>query len=92
MKATQKIVQQLLTDHPEMRDNDYLLMVTIWKTKSNWFNFFKMFVNGELDCPETIRRSRQRVQQLHPELRGKVYELRQQNQNKIKQELGYKEK
>lgn len=90
MKATQKIVRELLETNPATRDNDYLLMVTIWKQQANLLNFFSKFVSGQLVSPESIRRARQRVQQVHAELRGTKYEIRQQQQKKIKEALGYK--
>jgi hypothetical protein len=82
-------VRQLLEQYPQTRDNDNLLMSMIWRQESNLFNFFSRFECGKLTSPETIRRCRQSLQKGNPELRGKMYHLRQKHQAKIKKDLGY---
>lgn len=90
MKQIIDIVRELLEKKPELRDNDLLLMSTIWKTQSNILNFFHRFENGKLHSPEGIRRTRQKLQEDHPHLRGESYEARQKRQTKVKKDLGYK--
>ncbi len=89
MNKIKKIVQRLLEQQPALRDNDNALMVTIWKGETSVIDFFYSFENGYLTSPETIRRSRQKLQQENVELRGLSYEARQKLQIKIKSELGY---
>jgi hypothetical protein len=89
MNVTKELVRQLLEQYPQTRDNDNLLMSLIWRRESNLFNFFSRFECGKLTSPETIRRCRQSLQKANPELRGKMYELRQKHQAKVKKELGY---
>ena len=49
----------------------------------------KMYYEGKLTNSDSITRARRKVQELCPELRGKVYKARQANQEKVKKELGY---
>jgi hypothetical protein len=90
MNVTKELVRQLLEQYPQTRDNDNLLMSLIWRRESHLFNFFSRFECGKLTSPETIRRCRQSLQKANPELRGKMYELRQKHQAKVKKDLGYK--
>lgn len=90
MNQIKLIVQRLLEEQPALRDNDNLLMSRIWKEQSNILNFFQRFESGKLHSPESIRRTRQKLQEEFPHLRGELYEVRQKRQEKVKQELGYK--
>lgn len=90
MNQIKLIVQRLLEEQPALRDNDNLLMSRIWKEQSNILNFFQRFESGKLHSPESIRRTRQKLQEEFPHLRGQLYEVRQKRQEKVKQELGYK--
>jgi hypothetical protein len=71
----------LLTEYPELRDNDRRLCCNVWATTCDIRNmsavaFLKLFAAGDLAHPESIRRHRQKLQELHPALRGEKYELR----------------
>lgn len=71
-------VRKLLTDNPKLRDSDRELIWEVWKGESKVKMFDdKMF--GRRECitkewfmlsenTETIRRTRQKVQEDHPEL------------------------
>jgi hypothetical protein len=89
MKHIKEIVRELLENKPELRDNDNLLMSTIWKQQSNILNFFHRFETGRLHSPETIRRTRQKLQEDYEHLRGESYVARQKKQVKVKKDLGY---
>lgn len=90
MNQIKLIVHRLLEEQPSLRDNDNLLMSTIWKQQSNILNFFHRFESGRLHSPESIRRARQKLQEENEHLRGELYDVRQKKQIKVKQELGYK--
>ena len=90
MNKINQIVRELLEKKPELRDNDNLLMSTIWKDQANILNFFQRFESGKLHSPESIRRARQKLQEENDNLRGELYDVRQKKQIKVKQELGYK--
>lgn len=87
----------VLRRFPEYRDNDNKLISTLWlaecKAKGISEDAAKKVLNllakGELTSPESIRRSRQQVQEQDPTLRGNKYKDRQSNQKFVQGELGY---
>jgi len=92
-------VKRVLQDNPTTRDNDNKLTAIIWhqelKEKGHDPNllsaqgFVKMYYEGKLTNSESITRARRKLQELHRELRGKNYQARQANQEKVKKDLGY---
>ena len=91
-------VRDLLRVYPDLRDNDNKLIANIWhddmikKYELDVFNksaadLLIMFASGKLPSTETIRRTRQKLQQELPELRGEDYLKRQSLQGKVKQEI-----
>lgn len=86
-KAILKIkdtVEQLLTEYPETRDNDELLILKVWalqepRLRSAGYAFYEFAVKykvGKFANAESIRRSRAKLQEVNPSLRGKRYEER----------------
>lgn len=84
------IVKKVLTDHKDARDSDFrtigwVLAITrpevmnrplkevLWNHK-----------NFDLPSFETIRRTRQKIQHDHPELRGETYNKRMAKQSEYK--------
>lgn len=51
--------------------------------------FFHDFSQGRFTNPETIRRTRQKLQQDYKHLRGERYNARKEYQDEVKQKLGY---
>ena len=80
------------------RDDDNKLISTIWLHECKAKGLSEMeakkvltlLANGELTSPESIRRSRQLVQEQDATLRGEKYKERQDRQTHIQGELGYK--
>jgi len=80
-------VKVILTNYPETRDNDRILMLKIWAYQNSelrhldymFLHFARGFINGEYADPESIRRSRQKIQEQHPELRGEHYKEKKYN-------------
>ena len=77
-------VRGTLERHPPARDNDRLLITMIWELQSmayckniSYRNFADDFISGRYASPESIRRARQKLQALYPELRGENYRRRQ---------------
>ena len=87
IKAT---VTAVMINQPETRECDFKLMTVIYKGMCNGKDFFTMFEAKKLPSPESIRRTRQKIQEDYPHLRGELYEARQRHQAKVKEELGYK--
>lgn len=85
LKNAKDIITSWLTNYPELRDNDAKLIANIWaKTigKERFENMsardlLQMYVDGDLPQVETIRRTRAKVQEHNPFLRGKSYKGRQ---------------
>lgn len=92
-----QLIINLLTDKPHLRDNDSALIANIWwrelmdkgQMGASAFDVLKMFSEGKLSNPESIRRSRQKIQEEQPELRGESYRARHKEQDNVKEQLGY---
>jgi hypothetical protein len=86
MKLTNTIkkVYQLLERKEHLRDNDNALIMSIWWMECGkraqdmtLFEFGTLMAKGGLTSSESIRRSRQKIQEENPHLRGKKYKFRQ---------------
>jgi len=91
-KSTKKIVTDLLKNHEHLRDDDNKLLATVWyhkmpKIEESVMDFLHMLANGNLPSSESIRRCRQKLQELNPELRGKLWKKRHQMEEQVKHEL-----
>ncbi len=86
-------VQRLLENYPHLRDSDEKLTANIWLSETpkdaTAFEVLQMYAEKKLTNAESIRRSRAKLQEENPELRGKNYELRHKEETRILQELGY---
>jgi hypothetical protein len=88
-------VLSLLTDNPECRDNDRLLIAEIWskETKSTTVQEFLLeLIQGNLSNCESIRRMRQKIQERHPYLRGEKWDIRHKMEGAICQQLSFFDK
>ena len=96
MKDYKTIVEKVLKEHPETRDDDHKLFVWIChlecpKLCSEEFSkvFWNHATNG-LPSYDTITRARQSLQHDKPELRGKLYEKRHSKQSDYLKAFGRK--
>jgi hypothetical protein len=97
IKGTRSIVLYFLESYDRLRDSDEKLIATIWKLelvknkidpkKITAFNFLQLFADGKLTNPESIRRSRAKIQENIPELRGVNYKDRQGKSYDVQDEL-----
>lgn len=84
------VVKRVLEDHPETRDNDRLLILKVWKEQhpslidTSFRDFSVMYLDKKFMDTESIRRSRQKTQEQHPNLRGRNYVLRQQGEEEMR--------
>lgn len=83
IKNAKNIVRRILTDIPETRDNDRLLMVEVWKMESPSLmafgyasDFTDNLIKGRFSCPKSIARARALIQAKEVELRGETYGYR----------------
>ncbi len=99
MKAKNK-VKTLLTKYPRFRDSDNKLIAAYWleELKRKGLNpdemsgmeFLHQFADSKITNPETIRRSRAKLQEEDSSLRGNNYSLRKGAiQDKWRKDLGY---
>ena len=97
---TKEIVKELLINKPHLRDNDNMLICAYWwrelkrrkinPNEMNGLEFMQLFANNKLTNLKTIERMRRKLQQEHPELRGKLYIARKGIiQEKWRDKLGY---
>lgn len=86
--SVRELVKKILIQKPKTRDDDRYLLSLVWAAKygrdklqtENGMELLKAYVSGGLPSSESVRRTRQKLQEEHPELRGEQYEERQ---NKI---------
>lgn len=60
-----KQVERILSQYPETRGNDRLLILRVWETLGLGFSQSqrKLFLSARVPSPETIRRTRQKLQE-----------------------------
>lgn len=92
VSKTKDIVREKLLMYPSCRDNDNELMARIWYMEAQDKNismkyFFGMMKDGLFTPSESIRRCRQKLQELNPELRGLKYKSRQKGATETKKDL-----
>lgn len=76
-------VRAFLVAHKALRDDDLRLLSNVWAKwlisrgfdldKMTVRDFFKYLSSGKLPHPESVRRTRQKLQETTPELRGEKY-------------------
>lgn len=82
MKSYYDEVKMILTKYPSSRDDDYLLysiylhMKGLVKPEERFFDVFPKAKERKLPSYEGVTRSRRKVQEKEPSLRGKNYEKR----------------
>ena len=88
------MVKALLIKKPELRDNDSALIATVWWYQSQDISdkteFLRRFANKKYTNPESIRRCRQKLQELNPDLRGDNWNKEhntKEKQSSVKQQL-----
>lgn len=86
IKETKVIVENELRINPKSRDNDYILICLVIRDLGyNWnmpfASIMEKMSNGELPAMGTITRCRRKLQEIHPELRGKNWALRNEAQD-----------
>jgi hypothetical protein len=87
-------VQRLLIEYSETKDDDLRLVATYYfKFHQNLINdktaldFVKAIAQGRVISSDLITRTRRKLQEHNPELRGKKWKERHQKQQTVKKEL-----
>ena len=89
------VVKEILTNHPEARDNDNLFILKVWaeqdphlrSTSALFRNFAVEFKSGNLHSTESICRARRKLQEEFPYLRGLSHKARHNHQEDVKEQL-----
>ena len=95
--VTEKI-EFFLIKHPHLRDDDNKLIATVWRWQlfevynkkvedMSAMELLKYYASRQLASAESIRRSRAKLQEIKPTLRGDKYEERHKEAEKVKDEL-----
>jgi hypothetical protein len=88
-------IASILLNHPKAMDDDNLLQALVWKGEMTGnpnisaMDFLRLYAAGSFTSPETIRRSRQKLQEEKEHLRGHKYKVRHDYQETWKKDLGY---
>lgn len=90
-------MKKLLVQHADTRDNDRLLMLKVWSEqnkhlRSRTFTFYSFaldFIDGTYADPGSIRRTRQKIQELNPHLRGVGYHQRKELKKLVQSEIKF---
>ena len=99
IKEISKRIKEILELEEKARDNDNLLISMMWEEDLEQINpciyeipsFLRLLEERKLASFESIRRSRQLLQETYPDLRGVNYEARHHKAIKVKKEI-YEEK
>jgi hypothetical protein len=88
-------VKQRLETSTKMRDDDALLMADIWREQleqmgaKSMYDVLNAIASRMVHSPESIRRSRQKIQRDNPNLRGVFYFKRHEKEIEVLKELEY---
>lgn len=88
-------VRPILEKLPETRDCDRKLICEVWRREISNFEpereccILSCLEKGDLEHPETIRRTRQKLQEVNPALRGKKWEFRHNMEADVVQQLTF---
>ena len=98
-------VKDLLIKYRNTRDCDPYLLYYIWKSEVDGLDydsnrpvdidnlplttFLRLWKDKKISHPSAIMRARRKVQEKHPETRGKLWEERHNKQKDVQKQLGY---
>jgi hypothetical protein len=88
-------VYSLLTNQPELRENDNRLTAVFWAYELGLDNLHKMTASellaklskGQLTASDTITRARRKVQEENEGLRGSNYKGRQEKEQEVRKNI-----
>lgn len=85
-------VKHLLETEPSLRDSDERLVANMWyygvgKEIFTLADFLDAYSKGKITTADTITRARRHLQQLHPELRGTTWEVRQKKAGETREKF-----
>ena len=92
--SAKKVVLQVLKSNLKSRDDDNVLFIEVWKIQSEkeillYSSFKEMLLTGILSTPETISRSRRKIQESTISLRGKLYDARHKQEQLMRLQMSF---
>lgn len=86
-------VYSVLLKQPDTRDSDRILLSKIWDNELDQLgesrSFIELFEAGLLSHPETICRTRRKLQEVHTCLRGEKWESRHNSEGGVCHQLNF---
>lgn len=88
-----KIVTELLTKYPELRDSDDRLLANIWNLEVkdqaglDCLDFLRLVAQKKISSPFAISRARRKIQETDSSLRGRKWKERHAHQGDIIHEI-----
>ena len=97
VKVITPIVEKILQAYPATRDSDMKLISMMYHDDLLFHNmegisakeFLRLMYQEQLEHPESIMRSRRKIQEENSDLRGEHYKERQAKTESIQKDLGY---
>lgn len=94
-KKLKPIITELLEKLPHLRDSDEKLIANIWHSEIGkdrvkiltTFDFLSELSAGKLSSPESIRRTRAKIQEQNENLQGTKYKKRSKLGAEVRQEI-----
>lgn len=85
-------VVDILQSSIQARDNDTVLLFLFWEKEFggkfwDYDQFKRLMLGNKLTFPDTITRTRRKLQAEHPELRGELYEIRKKAETKMTNQM-----
>lgn len=85
-------VIDILQKNHQAKDNDIILLFIFWEREFSgkfwdYEQFKSLMLGGKLAIPDTITRTRRKLQSDHPELRGDLYELRKKAEMRMTNQI-----
>ena len=94
LNKCKELVTDILTEKPETRDNDFLLVQEVWKKQSGFIDLLSQpvgllfeLMENKLSDSSSIKRMRRKLQELCPNLRGIKYAKRHKAQEDVMYDL-----
>ena len=85
-------VFSVLTEKPEARDDDKVLLIEIWTKESkakDISEFLSELLSGKISFPDTVTRVRRKLQEQHKSLRGDKWDARHNLEGAFCQQLTF---
>lgn len=96
-KELNSFIREYLEKYPHLRDDDYKLLATVWKVTlfkrglnikiMTALELLQFVAEGKLPHMSSIVRTRSKLQEHNPQLRGTKYNERQAYSKKVKKQV-----